>query len=167
MPDGLQRRTELRRTGPPQRRTELARTGGPERKSPLRAQSAKRKPTSDQVRIRHAVHERDGRRCRLQDSSVGSCWKRLTVHHLLKAGQGGPFSMLNLVTLCPWHNQWVECDRQLANTWGLYVSPMSQGTFTLADPGKAWERMILFELVDYWWDGTPASRPRPDARAAT
>lgn len=59
---------------------------------------------------------RDGYRCLL---SGARCLPGLTVHHLLKASQGGKYVSENLVTLCAPCNSAVEDHPRLFHTLGL------------------------------------------------
>lgn len=153
----------------------------PRRKQPLRSTKglATGRPPQRQARprpqdraghaaadVRAIVFDRD-QHCRLRGASVGPCFGvLLTPHHLHKSGQQGLYVPRNLITLCGWHNDWVEVDKALATAWGLYVSPWADGTDPDAYHGTAWARMHLAGLVDYWWDGTPADDPCPDLLAA-
>lgn len=146
----MQRRTPLRRTGGPARKTELARTGGPTRRTRLRPVSddraAERAARDD---MRELVFARDGNRCRLAGwlpGGFGSCLGPLTVHHLRKAGQGGPYTLINLLTLCAGHNDSIELHRVLARELGLEIP--RGGTFE-----EAWRQLLAVEIVDYWWTG--------------
>lgn len=77
-----------------------------------------------------------------------------TAHHLRKASKGGPYLLHNLVTLCAFHNDWIEDYPLAAHTWGLVLR-------TGEVPQEAWARMHLAGLCDYWWDGSPAAGPWP------
>jgi hypothetical protein len=113
--------------------------------------------------IRQAVYERDGR-CRLRGGALGPCFgKPYTPHHLRKAGQGGAYSMSNLLTLCAGHNDRIEELPRLDMELNGLVIPRT--TDLLAGTAQAWGRMQLAEIVTYWWDGTPAHRPAPTALA--
>lgn len=104
----LHRKTPLRRTG-------RLRSGG-------MLQVRRRTPQefADRVRIRATVYARDGERCRLDGHEGHECQSSLlTVHHLLKASQGGPYSVDNLVTLCAEANDWVEDNPDAAHSVGL------------------------------------------------
>jgi 5-methylcytosine-specific restriction endonuclease McrA len=68
--------------------------------------------------VRRAVFVRDGG-CIVKD--WGSCFGPLTVHHLLKASQGGKYTEENLVTLCSFHNDKVECEPLQAQALGLVI----------------------------------------------
>lgn len=122
-----------------------------------------------QAATRAAVFARDGGQCLLlrtrfleadgqpAGSRLGTCHGNpLTPHHLRKAGQGGPYSLRNLITLCAGHNDRIEeLPRADMVAAGLVVP---RG----ADIGSAWALLQLQEIVAWWWDGTPAHRPRPD-----
>jgi hypothetical protein len=134
---------------PPERRTELRRTGGPTRRTGLRSQSDKRAGGADaRAEMRELVFARDVR-CRLAGwlpGGFGPCLGRLTVHHLRKAGQGGPYTLPNLLTLCAGHNDAIELHRELARELGLEIP--RGGTFD-----EAWRQLAAVEIVDYWWTG--------------
>lgn len=74
--------------------------------------------------IRQAVFDRDGR-CLLADlPGAGRCFGHITVHHRRKAGQGGAYTMANLVSGCSHHNDELEADADLAavaREWGFVV----------------------------------------------
>ncbi|HEX7277895.1 MAG TPA: HNH endonuclease [Acidimicrobiales bacterium] len=71
--------------------------------NPRSARTIAAAPQRDLVRAE--VFERDGYRCLLYGRrDVPPCLGRLTVHHLRKSGQGGPYTPSNLVTLCSSHN---------------------------------------------------------------
>lgn len=64
--------------------------------------------------IREAVFRRD-RGCRLSGvPDAGRCSGPPTPHHVLKASQGGEYTMENLVELCAAHNTRLESDAALA-----------------------------------------------------
>lgn len=65
----------------------------------------------EKVQIRDAVFRRDGG-CLL--AGHGRCFGGLTAHHVVKAGQGGAYSLANLRTLCAHHNDQLEADADLA-----------------------------------------------------
>jgi hypothetical protein len=103
------------------RRTPLPPGPGPTRRTPLRAVSPQREAERDEHdQVRAFVFHRDQLRCRLADwagaHGVSACCGQLTVHHIRKAAQGGPYVPLNLVTLCAWHNDWLETAR--GAPWG-------------------------------------------------
>ncbi len=52
---------------------------------------------------------------------AGQCLGRLTPHHLRKAGQGGAWTLPNLVALCARHNGWIENHPDLAHDMGLVI----------------------------------------------
>lgn len=126
-----------------------------ERRSQLRRRKT-RSPAD--VAVRGAVFERD-QFCRLAGSTLGPCiGDRMTPHHLRKESQGGLYVMRNLLTLCGGHNGGVEImERDDAEAAGLVI-PHAYAD----DYGTAWHRLQLAGIVDYWWDGTPMHRPRPD-----
>lgn len=71
--------------------------------------------------VRAAVFARDGYRCLLAGRrDVPACFGINTPHHLRKSGQGGPYVVENLVTLCLSHNDtWVEGHGDAAWALGL------------------------------------------------
>lgn len=144
----------MKRSSPPIRRRGLARGKGIERGGRIRSRRQPADPAVDLVR--RAVFDRD-RHCRLANSLFGPCHgKRLTPHHLWKDGQGGPYVMRNLLTLCAGHNDGVEVmDRADAEAAGLVVPWGCTVT-------EAWRRLILARIVTYWWDGSPHYRPSPN-----
>lgn len=82
----------------------------------MRAVSKKKAKTNRlKAPIREAVFERDGRRCQLRGvPGAGGCFGGLTPHHIVKDGQGGGYTMENLVTLCAHHNDQIEADADVA-----------------------------------------------------
>jgi hypothetical protein len=114
--------------------------------------------------IRAAVFARDSYTCVLRPraslrglayAGAGRCYGNpTTAHHLRKASKGGLYVIYNLVTLCSYHNDWVEDYPLVAHTWGLVIR-------TGETYQEAWARMHLASLVDYWWDGSPAIGPWP------
>lgn len=52
---------------------------------------------------------------------AGPCIGRLTPHHLRKQGQGGPWTLTNIVALCARHNGWVEQHPDQAHELGLVI----------------------------------------------
>jgi 5-methylcytosine-specific restriction endonuclease McrA len=96
----------------------------------LPAKSEKvRREAKDRKRVREAVFARDGC-CRLSPYGDlnpagvgwGPCFGRpLTFHHLLKASQGGKYTMENGLTLCAGHNSLVEDYPALAYACGLVI----------------------------------------------
>ena len=92
------------------------------RRTPLRSSSAKRRADRERrAEVRRAVFIRDGWTCQLP----GGCDKRhyhpnpLTVHYLRKASAGGSYTPDNLISLCRWHNRWVEDQPLMALGLGL------------------------------------------------
>ena len=127
----LDRRTELRRTGIARGTTPLSRqsgalarrTGAGLRRTPLAVVSPRRRAEAEHRGIVwEAVLSRD-HYCLLSrhPGAAGRCRGRLTPHHLQKAGQGGPFTVGNLVVLCAGHNGWVEDHPRTAHALGLVV----------------------------------------------
>jgi hypothetical protein len=67
-----------------------------------------------------AVLERDGGLCQLRNTfGVPACFGPATPHHLVKQGQCGEDSLENEVTLCSFHNGWVEDHPDHARALGL------------------------------------------------
>jgi 5-methylcytosine-specific restriction endonuclease McrA len=133
----LVRRTGLRRTRPLDAGAPVVR-----RRTGLSPMSAKTKVRqAERAEIRERVFARDGHRCRLDPAgyaeSIGrlmavglipeprtgvpACHGALTPHHLLKASQGGAYTLDNLVTLCSMHNCWVEDHPAQARDLGLVI----------------------------------------------
>lgn len=160
------KRTPLRRSttpmaqGKPLRRTELARgatsLGRRKRLVPVSIRRMEERP--ERADMRELVFARDQQLCRLAAWADGTpgCRGHLTVHHLRKAGQGGPYTLINLVTLCAGHNGWVEDEPDLAHELGLVVR--RGDTY-----GEAWRRLVTSGLVDYWWTGQPPPARCTDA----
>lgn len=70
--------------------------------------------------VRAEVFARDGWRCLMAARKAShTCQGVLTVHHLLKASQGGRYELLNLVSLCAGANSWVEDWPVVAHDLGL------------------------------------------------
>jgi len=140
----------------PRRRTGLDRGAGPRRHKRINSVSERRVAVRDErAEIRGAVFARDGGRCRLAGSLLGDCLGPLTVHHLWKDGQGGPYLPVNLLTLCAGHNDGVEpMDRADAVALGLVV-PMGGWL------SEAWRRLAFHGVVEVWHDGAPVDGPAP------
>lgn len=122
------------------------------RRSRLRPVSARRASESiARGEVRRAVFARDNLRCLLAGQpSTPACFGILTPHHLRKSGQGGPYELANLVTLCAFHNDWLETatGAGYGQSTGLVIR---RGY----DVDWAWSTMRAAGLVAYWWDGTP------------
>jgi hypothetical protein len=140
----VERRTPLKRTGLRRGTSQLKRTR-------LQAVSKRREAEwPARTEMREQVFDRDGRRCVLAGKNTGPCsGTPLTPHHLLKSGQGGPYTLCNLVTLCAGHNTWVEDHPPEAYALGLVIRRGE--TFD-----DAWELMVKAGLVAWWWHGAPA-----------
>jgi hypothetical protein len=135
-----------------ERRARLRSGGPPRRRSPLKPMSDRRQAELDaRAEIREALYRRDRWRCLLAGQrahpGVPLCWGPLTPHHLRKAGQGGPYSLENLVTLCAGHNSWVETTRSFARDVGLEATADDT-------PATVWDRLRAAGLVAYHWDRT-------------
>lgn len=93
------------------------------KRSRLNPMSKKRRASlGERERVRLEVFQRDGG-CQLAwaVSAIPACAGPLTVHHLLKASQGGPYHPENLVVLCAFHNGWVEDNPKHAYEFGLVI----------------------------------------------
>ena len=104
----LERRTPLSRGKPLARGKPLKRTGRLSQKSKRKEEAA-----ADELIEREFVFARDGRRCRAA-GWWDPCMGPPTVHHVLKASQGGTYHRDNLVTLCAHHNGLLEADPDFA-----------------------------------------------------
>lgn len=139
------KRTDLKPGKPPERKTPLARSQMQRKRVPNATQIANKRSTfaqsgshlsrevplnqrsrqreaADKAKrpIREAVFRRDGG-CVLQRHVRHACFGGLTVHHIVKESQGGPYTLENLVALCAWANcTWVEQNREEARTYGLH-----------------------------------------------
>lgn len=75
----------------------------------------RRRAIVDHAEIRAAVFERDHYLCRLAlVPGAGLCFGQLTPHHIVKASQGGAYSVDNLASLCAFHNSELEANADLA-----------------------------------------------------
>jgi hypothetical protein len=148
----LERRTPLRRGKPLRSGGGLKRGGSLRRTGRLNPISRKRADELEQrARVRQAVYERD-RGCLLRGMpDAGRCAGRPTPHHVRKEGQGGPYTLLNLVQLCAGHNDWIETaqGQPLAHAWGLWCR---RGE----DLENCWRLMQAAGLVSHLWNGDPA-----------
>lgn len=108
----------------PRRRAGLVSGGPPHRRGRLAPVSEVRRNRRGAAQpIIDAVFARDGG-CILRRHVhvVGRCYGApMTPHHLRKAGQGGTWTASNLVTLCAFHNGWVENWPQTAHRLGLVI----------------------------------------------
>lgn len=139
-----------------ERRTRLNRGPGPQRRTRINRRSRRRVEASDdRAVVRAQVFARDGHCCLLAGSTFGPCIGPLTVHHLWKEGQGGPYVAWNLITLCAGHNDGVEPMRRVdAEALGLVVA---RGQHM----DDVWRRLAFAEIVVCWFDGTPLDQPQP------
>lgn len=86
----------------------------------------RREQIPEREQVRKAVLRRDGEKCRIAPFLPDlPCYGRMTVHHLWKAGQGGPYTEANLVAACAFHNDWVEDNPEPAKALGLTRGPSS------------------------------------------
>lgn len=149
----LERRTPLARGESQLARSPLARTGGPERRAPLAPVSAKRKAGGPERRaITEAVFSRD-RRCLLAPLAgrrVPPCFGPPTPHHIRKAGQGGGWTMQNIVKLCAFHNDWLEWHDGI-----IFGVPAGLICLRDSDLNACWDRLIRHGLVTYNPEGGP------------
>lgn len=137
----------------------LARSTKPMKRSRLRGRSAKTiAAVPDRGFVRDQVFARDGFRCLLSRPLSLSpslflilsggpllghkCFGPNTPHHILKAGQGGSYDTLNLVTLCVLANDLVE--EYPGQAWNLGLVQLAGDS--LAD---CWQRMVSVGLADY------------------
>ena len=121
----------MKRGGPLKRTTPLARgkglgrgTKNLERGKALAAKPLEREEAKRRALVRGAVFARDGFACVLAARPealevLGPCFGRLTYHHVRKAGQGGPYTLENGLTLCLGHNGAVEDHPTAAHLLGL------------------------------------------------
>jgi hypothetical protein len=154
----LERRARLERRTPLTSRAKLARSA-PIRRGGSLPRSGRLRPVSDRraaqadehAVIRRQVFDRDHRCLLVGRSDAGRCWGPPTPHHIRKAGQGGPYTLLNLVQLCLHHNEWIEtADGQpLALIWGLWCRNGD-------DLESCWRRLLAHGLVTYDPTGAPA-----------
>lgn len=90
-----------------------------------RRSKKKREADKSKPEIRDAVFARDHYLCQMplsDEARVGGgdrCFGPLTPHHIRKESQGGTYTFDNLVTLCAFHNGWVEDHPNLAHRLGL------------------------------------------------
>ena len=139
---------------PPERRTELARGAGPQRRTRIKPRSTKTEGMDiAKAEQRELAFARDRQVCRLahiwphNQGVVPPCIGPLTPHHLRKAGQGGPYTLINLLTLCAGHNDWIEAaPRDLVHAMGLV---MNRGD----SYDEVWARLVAAGIVEWWWTG--------------
>lgn len=140
----------MRRGAPLQSRSSLARTSRLAPVSPKRRTQNQRDHTRA---VRDEVYARDGWACIAGHLPTHRCMGGLSPHHLRKSGQGGKYTLGNLVTLCASMNTWVEDEPNLAYELGLVVR---RGE-TEED---AWIKMRAAGLVTYGPDGGPGRPPK-------
>jgi 5-methylcytosine-specific restriction endonuclease McrA len=102
--------------------TPLQRDLKAKRRKTLKAMSDRRQgELASRREIRERVWARDGHRCRFPHHEVPDlpCFGGLTVHHLLKASQGGEYTDENLITICAVGNCWIEDHPRRATELGL------------------------------------------------
>lgn len=91
--------------------------------------------------VREAVFRRDNYRCLMAGRfELGDCLGPMTPHHLRKDGQGGAYSVENLVTLCAHHNAAVEWQADTA--WALGLVQRNGDSIE-----ECWSRMRFAGLV--------------------
>lgn len=104
------------------KRTPLKRSTKPlARRTRLRPISDKRRnEAATHAEIRESVFARDGHRCQIAKiDGAGECFGPLTYHHVLKASQGGAYTVANGLTACAAHNEMVEDRPYWAHAHGL------------------------------------------------
>ena len=99
------------------------------------------------------VYMRDQQTCRLRMTRwMGSpaCYGPLTVHHIRKEGQGGPYVPLNLVSLCAWHNDWLETadGARWGEERGLVARRVPRGELS-ATLNRCWQLMRANGIVNW------------------
>jgi hypothetical protein len=81
---------------------------------------------------------------------IPPCHGKLTPHHIRKAGQGGTWTIVNIVALCARHNDWLEdLDGML---YGRPAGLICLRTDTLE---ACWDRLAAAGLVTYNPQGAP------------
>lgn len=101
----------------------------PKWRRPIKVKSERRYSENEyRASIRQQVFDRDGGCVIAGEPGVGECFGPDTPHHILKAGQQGPYTLDNLVTLCARHNNWVESNKEHATRLGLYRSPYGEAS---------------------------------------
>lgn len=118
------------------------------RRERLKPVSAKRAAENvERAHVRHAVFDRDGWACIGAGVIPHTCDPhKLEAHHLHKASAVGAYEVVNLVTVCPVLNQWVEDHPSKATDLGLVVRAGITHEM-------AWARMRAAGLVDYDHEG--------------
>lgn len=104
--------------------------------------------------IRTQVFDRDDYRCALRDvTGAGRCYGPLTPHHRRKAGQGGAYSLDNLVTLCRHHNDALESHPDLAllgERLGLVVRRVPRVDLDAEDRTRHRRDRVASAAADGW-----------------
>lgn len=112
----------------------------------LRPKQRPAEEIAERARVRADVFARDGHRCLLAARrDVPACSGTLTPHHLRKSGQGGSYTLRNLVSLCSFHNDsWVESHPDAA--WALGLVCRNGDTLL-----ECWDRLRAAGLVRTAW----------------
>ena len=111
------------------------------RRRPIRPVSERRQAARDAAEpVVQAVFDRDHGCVAHRAPGTPPCRGRVTPHHLRKEGQGGLWSLDNLVTLCQGHNGWVEDQPDAAHALGLVIRRGEDIT-------DAWQTMLAAELL--------------------
>ncbi|MDE1904863.1 MAG: hypothetical protein KGH75_00245 [Rhodospirillales bacterium] len=120
---------------PPREKTPYRGLRRGKRLNPRSAKTIAAVPERDEVR--EAVFARDGRRCRLAPFFPDTpCGGRLTYHHVVKAGQGGAYTVENGITACVIHNDYIEDHPDEAKALGLTkTAPPVGGPLYRREPG--------------------------------
>jgi hypothetical protein len=119
----LERRTRLARGAPLARGASTLARSALDRRTRLAARSVRKLAAAgEEARVRSAVFVRDGHRCQFPPvTGAPPCFGPLTFHHLRKASAGGAYSEANGLTLCAFHNGWVEDNPTDAFLLGLVL----------------------------------------------
>lgn len=120
-----------------------------QRHKPLRPKPLDEAEVMTRARVRAMAFARDGG-CLLRGARAkrSGCFGGLTPHHLRKQGQGGKWTIVNIVCLCAHHNDDVEDHPNSYHDLGLVVR---RGENT----EQAWSRLHDAGLVSWHWDGLP------------
>lgn len=128
---------------------EIKRTGFTRRTGRLRAVSDKRRKLNKKRKpVVDAVFERDGHRCRAENLGIGNCFGPLTPHETMNRERAGrtDANLLdadNMLSLCAFHNTWVEDNPPKALELGLARNSWAKTVVT-----DAWCDECLFAWPD-------------------